>query len=348
MTENRVWDAVANGLLGRSQRTSHTGFVNICCPMCVTRGESADRKYRCGVRFDGSLIGVNCFNCAFRAVFQPGQRLSQGMRGFLANLGTAKRDVALLGLWAEQQCQQTGAMLVQHPSSISAAPGYATIAMPEGAQPLETWAIQGCTNPWFYRVLTYLQSRGDEALDATTYYWTPTSKQTLHRRLLIPCYQDHRLVGWTGRAVDPAITPRYLKELPSNFLFNLEFLSRPKRKYVLIVEGVIDALVIDGIGALGASLNEQQIAWINQSGKQPVVVPDRDAAGGRLIEIAIQQGWLVACLHYGRHQWWDTDIKDAADAVQRYGKLYTIQSILATVESHPGLIRLRTSYSYTG
>jgi DNA primase len=126
-------------------------------------------------------------------------------------------------------------------------------------------------------------------------------------------------------------------------LFNTRFLSG-QRKYVFLVEGPFDALVIDGVAALGASLNERQIAWIAASDMQPIVVPDRDFAGNRLIDIAITQNWPVAFPHYGRHQWWEADIKDVDDAVRRYGKLYVMQSLLATAEVDHRKIQQRAKY----
>jgi hypothetical protein len=95
-------------------------------------------------------------------------------------------------------------------------------------------------------------------------------------------------------------------------------------------------------------LNERQIDWINRCDKQPIVIPDRDKAGSHLIEIAIQQQWAVATPSYGRYQWWDAKVKDAAEAVQLYDRLYTVQSILATQTTHASAIRLRTSYKATG
>ena len=56
-------------------------------------------------------------------------------------------------------------------------------------------------------------------------------------------------------------------------------------------------------------------------------MPDRDAPGEKLISQAKDFGWSVAFPE------WGDDIKDVADAVMRYGRLFTIQSILKTAES---------------
>ena len=56
-------------------------------------------------------------------------------------------------------------------------------------------------------------------------------------------------------------------------------------------------------------------------------VPDRDAPGEKLINQAIEFGWSVAFPE------WDKTVGDVADAVLKYGRLFTIQSILKTTES---------------
>ena len=56
-------------------------------------------------------------------------------------------------------------------------------------------------------------------------------------------------------------------------------------------------------------------------------MPDRDAPGGKLINQAIEFGWNVAFPE------WDEKVEDVADAVLKYGRLFTIQSILKSTES---------------
>jgi hypothetical protein len=333
--EDRVWRLLRDCLAMRRQKRVASGWINICCPVC------GDRRFRCGVINDGNRTVVSCFNCGLKTGFRLGQRLGQEMRQFLTGLGMAERDIAHLGYWADQVRQ----VIVDDPHlqqtlGVTVTPMFATAALPDGSRSLWDWGDDGCTEADFEATVSYLLSRGEAAACATTYYWTP--RHDLRRHLIIPCYLETRIVGWVARAIDP-VPQRYHRQAPSNYLFNANFLQG-ERRYVPIVEGVFDALTIDGVAALGATLTPQQIAWINQSGKRPVVLPDRDAAGRQLIEIAISQEWPVANPLYGRYQWWEHDVKDAAQAVQRYGKLYVLQSILATQETHPGLIRMRASY----
>jgi len=74
--------------------------------------------------------------------------------------------------------------------------------------------------------------------------------------------------------------------------------------------------------------NETQAARINTLGKEIIVVPDRDKAGSKMIRKAIEYGWTVSLPP------WEDDIKDVADAVKRYGRLYTLYTILHYKESN--------------
>lgn len=335
MTDNLLWQAITTGMLGRRQKHWPNGWTGIDCPMCVLRGESPDKRRRCGIRNDGTIV-VHCFNCGFCALYRPGNWISQSMRGFLAAIGTTKRDIGRVIIWAETVRREMGDTAPQE--HVWLAPDYESAELPQGAKPLQAWLQDGCSDPWLVRVATYVLSRGDALFDAA--YWSPD----LQRYAIIPCSYMGRVVGWIARSAERNPKLRYLKEVPVNFLFNMDRLTQPKWQYVFIVEGAIDALAIDGIGLLGASLNQQQMAWIDQCGKQPVVIPDRDKAGARLAEIAAQRHWMVATPNFGRHQWWDEDIKDVAAAVQRHGKPYTVNSILNSLEMHPGIIRKRMAY----
>ena len=337
IAQDRVWRATCDGLISRHTRPSAQGWLNFSCPLC------SDHRGRCGVRNIGMDCEVKCFNCFFYTKYTIGGHLGSKMKEFLVTFGVSRKKVDHAALWAERVRRKLAAdPAAQRALDVFIMPQYPTIALPQRAQSLQDWADQGCTDPHFCAAVEYLYSRGHVVANAATYFWTPERKSDLHRRLIIPCHQDDRLVGWTARSVDD-LQPRYIKELPPNYLFNTQFLAGP-RQYVFLVEGAFDALAIDGVAALGGTLNDCHIGYINQCGKDVVVVPDRDRAGGHLITTAIRQQWAVATPHFGRHQWWDAKIKDADEAVRRYGKLYVMQSILATQQIDPGNIALGAKY----
>ena len=54
---------------------------------------------------------------------------------------------------------------------------------------------------------------------------------------------------------------------------------------------------------------------INRVGKQIIVVPDKDEAGLKLIDQAIELGWSVSLPE------WADGVNDIGDAVNKYGRL---------------------------
>ena len=79
--------------------------------------------------------------------------------------------------------------------------------------------------------------------------------------------------------------------------------------------------------------NETQCARINALGKQVIVVPDRDKAGLKLIQAALKNNWTVSMPPWN-------DVKDVADAVAKYGRIYTLFTILHYQETNEIKIQL--------
>jgi DNA primase len=80
---------------------------------------------------------------------------------------------------------------------------------------------------------------------------------------------------------------------------------------------------------------------LNRLQKQIIVCPDRDIAGKKLVEQAIDLGWSVALPD------WSSEITDISEAVSKYGRLYTLYSIANTAEDSPLKIRLRAKKWFT-
>ncbi len=80
--------------------------------------------------------------------------------------------------------------------------------------------------------------------------------------------------------------------------------------------------MIDGIAIQGNSIGPEQAHLIEKLGKRIIVCPDRDKAGIELMLQAAELGWEVSFPP------WHVDCKDAADAVNMYGRLATVSSII--------------------
>ena len=207
-------------------------------------------------------------------------------------------------------------------------PTFNTVPLPEDAV-----KITDITefNKYSIAVLEYMSSRSLN-LDDTDYYWSPSLGY--RDRLIIPFYYEKRIVGWTARTVTANKNPKYMSEQQPGFVYGLDE-QGPNKVFTIVCEGPVDAIHIEGVALLGSEIKDQQALLINRLSKDVIVVPDRDDAGSKLVEQAIELGWHVSMPD------WNDNINDIGDAVDMYGRLYTLHSIAVSSESSPLKIRLR-------
>jgi len=347
-----VWAAISGAIHGTKRGSNGATMIN--CPMCVLRGETQDRRHRCGITRQPDGLIIHCYNCDFRGGFKVGEALSKNLRTFLEQLGIPSRDVQRINYKALQYRRMiSGSVEAQALIPVFHRPVFQPTKMPKGAKTLSQWAEENTTEVDFIEVAEYLFSRGEVIASSSDFYWTPETppNQNLNRRLLIPFTHNGQIVGWSGRLIDPSSSnkPKYWSNLPPHFIFNNEILSID-HKYVIVVEGTLDALAIGGVSPMGAKLSDEQANWLNTCGKTIIVVADRDRSGQRLIDHALKFNWMVSFpkLADGRgfQNWWDADVKDAAEATKRYGKLYTIRSIVESATASKIEINVKRKLLY--
>jgi hypothetical protein len=196
--------------------------------------------------------------------------------------------------------------------------------LPEGAMPLLEWV-----NSKYWKdislevelVIAYVVSRGYDPFDGD-FYWSPASGY--ESRVIIPFRWEERIVGNTARKVTSG-KPKYLSDQHPHFVFNFDQ-QKENQKYIFVCEGPFDALAVDGVALLTNEIAEQQSRIINSLGAEVIVIPDQDRAGLVLFDRAAELGWAVAMPN------WDSDVKDVADAVQRYGRLFVIVDAIKTAQ----------------
>jgi len=194
---------------------------------------------------------------------------------------------------------------------------FETIELPENATTIDLL-------PDDHDVKQYARERG--LLGKTLLYFGYNTELKLQysKRLVVPFMYNGNLIGWTSRHVNPLDkkTPKYLSNMPPGYVFNIDKFVDTQREIVVVTEGVLDAVLIDSISVLGNSVTAEQAHLIDKLGKRVILCPDRDQPGKQLIEQALELGWEVSFPP------WEKDIKDAADAVQKYGRLLTLSSII--------------------
>jgi hypothetical protein len=185
----------------------------------------------------------------------------------------------------------------------------------------------------FHDAVIYSANRN---IDLVKYdcYWTPEQSYNLHKRLIIPFTWRGQIIGYTARAVYDDVKPKYFNSHEPNYVFNVDKQSATG-KFVIVVEGPIDAMTIDGVAILGNECHEQQADIIDSLGREVVVVPDSDRAGTNLVDAALEYGWSVS------FPIWQDTCKDIAEAVVKYGKLFVLKSILAAKETSKLRIELK-------
>lgn len=309
--------------LPSKRKVTPSGWVSFNAVCCHHNGTSADNRQRGGIMINEG-VSYHCFNCGFKASWQPGRKITVKFKKLMQWLGVSDDTITKCSLEA---------MRIEEDSSYkgerSLIPTFIDKAMPIGTKPLSEW-IKHPTDE-LVPVLEYLASRH---LYVDDYPWHWTDEDGFTNRLIIPFYHEHRLVGYTARKIT-AGQPKYISEQQPGYVFNLD--RQPyDRKYVIAVEGPIDAICIDGVALMGSEVSASQHALISQLQREVIVLADRDEAGMKLVEQALEFGWSVAFPE------WEEGIKDVNDAIKHYGRLYTLYSIINSKESNNLKIQLRT------
>ena len=311
------------------RKTTPSGWTSFNAPCCHHNGTTVDTRSRGGLISNPDGVSYHCFNCGYKASWQQGRNLSHKMRKLLQWMNAPDDVINRLALTVMQENE--GIAVTQQLVEI---PTFNTVPLPEDA--IKVSDIKDF-DKHSLAILEYMASRNLQ-VDDTTYYWSPSLGY--RDRLIIPFYYENRIVGWTGRSVNPDKKPKYLSEQQPGYVFNLDE-QRPQKVFAIVCEGPIDALYIDGVALLGSEAKDQQALLINRLNKDVIVVPDRDSAGSKLVEQAIDLGWGVSMPN------WENDITDIGEAVQRYGRIFTLHSIASCAETSPLKIRLGAKKWFT-
>jgi len=307
-------------LLPFRKKSSPSGWTSFNAPCCHHRGHNQDRRQRAGIRFDQGFV-YNCFNCKYTASWQPGRPISNKLRQLLKWMGAADDDINQLILEALKTQSDEIAPRILTSSEFTAR------SLPEGSLSLAEWSnlIEGELEQQigddFLAIVTYLIDRGYQNPFDHDFYWTPVDGY--RDRVIIPFRWQGTVIGNTARRITKG-RPKYLSDQPPHFVFNTD--CQRDRRYVIVTEGPFDALAVGGVALLTNEISPQQARIINEISEHPILVPDRDLAGLAAIDQAIELGWSVAFPN------WDDDVKDSADAVARYGQLWTVVDIIKTAQ----------------
>ena len=299
-------------------KSSPSGWTSFNAPCCHHRGHSQDTRKRAGLRFDQGIV-YNCFNCKFTASWLPGRPVSGKFQSLCRWLGGSEDDIKQLIF----EALKTESPEYEHKIE-EAKVAFEPKELPEGAMSIGEW-VNSAYLPDISKdigpVIDYVIGRGFDPM-SNNFYWSPAPGYD--NRVIIPFTYEGKIVGNTARKVVDG-RPKYLSDQHPHFIFNVDS-QKEEQKYVFVTEGPFDALAMGGVALLTNDIAEQQERIINSLGSEVIVIPDQDEAGLMLIKRAMECDWAVAFPN------WDSDVKDCADAVQRYGRLFVTVDAIKTAQ----------------
>jgi hypothetical protein len=304
------------------RKVTPSGWVSFNAVCCHHNGTSADNRQRGGIMINEG-VSYHCFNCGFKASWQPGRKITTKFKKLLQWLhvpddAITKCSLEALRIEEDSTYQGTRSLI----------PTFIDKALPLGAKPVKSMLSRPPEE--LVPVLEYMVGRGLYP-DDYDFYWT--EEDGFQNRLIVPFFYQGRTVGYTARKITDG-KPKYISEQQPGYVFNLDHQSY-ERKFVIVTEGPIDAVCLDGVAVMSAEIGPSQHALISQLQREVVVLPDRDEAGFRMVEQALDYGWSVSMPD------WPEGVKDANDAVIKLGRLATLWHVIYARESNNLKIQLK-------
>jgi hypothetical protein len=303
--------AAVQTILPPKRKATPSGWISFNAPCCIHNGEKQDKRRRGGMLFNNDGFQYHCFNCNFKAGWSPGKLLSKSTKSILSWLGLPEIEIQKLGLEALKNKEDMPKVekpiildLVEKP-------------LPDECKSINAWVNEGCQDPDLVAVINYLLDRG---MDYEWYDWHWSATPGFRDRVIIPFYNEGKIVGYTGRKIKDG-KPKYLTDAQPGYVFNIDR-QTDNREFVIGVEGQFDAIAIDGVAFMHNEPNQTQCTRLNVLGKEVIIVPDKDKPGAVMLKAAIANNWSVSLPP------WADDVKDVADAVKRYGRLYVLTTII--------------------
>jgi hypothetical protein len=301
--------------LPAKRKSTSSGWISFNAPCCEHNNENRDRRQRGGLKPspDGSW-SYHCFNCGYTCSFVLGRNLTFKARKLLQWLNVPAEEIERINLESLKQKSMLGLLNERQQKNLVGLI-FENRDLPADTQQLTNTAQEYLRNrciPLDYPFLSKIKPRPG---------------------IVIPFTHDNQVVGHTTRFLDDR-TPKYIQDIQPGYVFGTD-LQRELWQYVIVVEGVFDALAINGLAVLHAEINDAQARLVRSLGREVIVVPDQDEAGMKLVDRAVELGWAVSIPN------WPAGCKDVNDAVIQLGRLGCLLTILENRETSRIKIEMR-------
>ena len=293
---------------GKKKSTSN-GWISFNAPCCHHLGHKQDKRMRGGIKSNGENWSYHCFNCNFKCGFTLGRQLTSNTKKMLNWLGV---DESQINKWNLESLQHKDLLDLTRVIKQKKKVKFEEVELPEAD-------LIDPNNEKHQVFIDYLHGRGIK-YDEYPFMVTPNEQGRNGNRIIIPYTFEGKVVGYISRYLDNRI-PKYIKEQQPGFVFGYD-LQKQENEVCLVFEGIFDALSFNGCALTHETISDEQAEILRRLNKRIIVVPDMDKTGLGIIDRALELGFQVALPDWGE------GVKDANDAVLKYGRLPTLLSIL--------------------
>ena len=296
-------------ITGKKKQTQ-SGWTSFNAPCCSHNGHNPDKRMRGGIKADGADWQFHCFNCNFKCGFKLGRAISRKTRSFLTWCNMPDTDINKWSLHSIQHKDLLDSILTKKKQ----------IKLPKfKEQPMPAGELIYTANKEHQVYIDYLNKRGLQHNDYP-FMVNPKAEGRQALGIVIPYTYENKVVGSTIRFMDDR-NPKFINDQQQGYVFGTD-LQKEDWEVVLVFEGIFDAISMNGLALTHDTINDNQVAVINKLCKRVIVIPDLEKTGLGICERALELGYDVSLPN------WSEDIKDANDAVIKYGRLNTLLSIL--------------------
>lgn len=306
---------------GRKKSTA-SGWQSFNAVCCHHRGHRPDTRQRGGLRMDGFNWVMHCFNCGYSCSFTMGKQIGARTRQFLEWCGIDKEQIQR---WNLESLQNRDLLELTMQRRKFQNIKFKNKKLPDS----ELLDVNNNAHKFY---VDYLRKRKID-LEKYKFYVNPKGSQRMPYGIIIPYTYREKVVGSTIRFIDNRI-PKFINDQQPGYVFNIDN-QHPDWQVCIVTEGIFDALAVDGVALMHDDISNEQAFILSNLNRKIIVVPDFDKTGLNITDRALELGYSVSLPN------WEPGIKDANDAVVKYGKLATVLSIIESATTSKIKIEMR-------
>ena len=116
------------------RKQTPSGWISFNAPCCQHNGHSPDTRLRGGVIQEGEVISYHCFNCGYKASWQPGRNISHKLRKLLQWLNAPDDVINKLALSVMQENEG-----INVKQQLVELPKFQSVPLPEDSKPIKEY-----------------------------------------------------------------------------------------------------------------------------------------------------------------------------------------------------------------